>query len=148
MAKRLGRAAKFYRNTGNYASPTWVEIENVADVNVSPLAKDKIDLTRRASGGWKEYLSAQKDFEVTGDLIQDLADADYTAIRDSFLNDTALEYLVLSGPVNTAGEEGIRFTGEVIKFDRSEAVADAQKHAIAICPSAQAANPPAWYTAI
>ncbi|MEZ6097169.1 MAG: hypothetical protein R3C03_23590 [Pirellulaceae bacterium] len=35
MATRLGMDAKFYRNTGTYASPVWTEVSNVKDVTLN-----------------------------------------------------------------------------------------------------------------
>jgi hypothetical protein len=47
--------ARLYRNTADYASPTWAEVTNVKDVTLN-LEKGEVDVTTRANGGWRATL--------------------------------------------------------------------------------------------
>lgn len=140
----LGFEGKLYRNTGDYAAPVWNEMPNVKDVKVG-FTKGEADVTTRASGGYKAQRGALIDLVISFTMIWDPLDADFTAIRDSFLNRTAMELLGLDGASNVVGNQGPRVTCEVFKFERDESLEKTMEVAVEVKPT-YADNPPAWHT--
>ena len=146
MAHVLSQNAKFYRNTGTYATPTWDLIGNVKDLTLS-LEKDETDVTTRASGGWKEFVDGMQDATIEFGMLWDTGDADFTAIKDAFTGNTAIEVLVLDGLVATAGSQGLRVTCMVKSFTRNENLGEALMVDVSLRPVKNSNAAPAWYTA-
>lgn len=146
MAHVLSQNAKFYRNTGTYATPTWDLIGNVKDLTLS-LEKDETDVTTRASGGWKEFVDGMKDATIEFGMLWDTGDADFTAIKDAFTGNTSIEVLVLDGLVATAGSQGLRVTCMVKSFTRNENLGEALMVDVSLRPVKNSNAAPAWYTA-
>lgn len=146
MAHVLSQNAKFYRNTGTYATPTWDLIGNVKDLTLS-LEKDETDVTTRASGGWKEFVDGMKDATIEFGMLWDTGDADFTAIKDAFTGNTAIEVLVLDGLVATTGSQGLRVTCMVKSFTRNENLGEALMVDVSLRPVKNSNAAPAWYTA-
>jgi hypothetical protein len=146
MAHVLSQNAKFYRNTGSYATPTWDLIGNVKDLTLS-LEKDETDVTTRSSGGWKEFVDGMKDATIEFGMLWDTGDADFTAIKDAFTGNTSIEVLVLDGLVATAGSQGLRVTCMVKSFTRNENLGEALMVDVSLRPVKNSNAAPAWYTA-
>lgn len=146
MSTVNGDSCKLYRNTGTYATPVWAEIEDVQDLDLT-LESDEADATTRGDSGWGTQVPGLKRAAIEfGLLINDHDNADYEAIRDAWLNKTAVEFLCLDGAVATVGNEGLRATMSVFAAPRSEARGQPIALAVRLKPT-KAANPPAWYTA-
>ena len=144
MSVKLGLDAKMFRNTGTYAAPVWNEIKNVRDVTLS-LETGEADATTRGNNGWRATVATLKDGSVEFDMVWDSADDDFTAIRDAFLNKTALEMAVLDGDVAAAGSQGLRASFMVTNFSRNEPLEEAITASVTVKPT-YSANPPAWMT--
>jgi len=146
MSYVLSEDAKVYYNTGTYASPTWTEISNVKDVTLN-LEKDEIDVTTRASGGFKERADGLIDASIGFQILWNNSDTAFTALQDGFFNKTAVEMLVLDGPQTTTGSEGLRATCMVKSFTRSEPLGGALMADVNLLPVKNSDAAPAWYTA-
>jgi Phage tail tube protein len=144
MAVKLGLDAKLYRNTGTHAAPAWNEVKNVKDVTLS-LEAGEADVTTRANAGWRATVATLKDGSVEFEMVWDTADDDFTAIRDAFLNHTALEFAVMDGDIATAGSQGLRAACAVTNFSRNEALEEAITVGVTVKPTFSA-NPPVWMT--
>lgn len=144
MAKvKLGRNHRLYRNTGTYGSPVWTLITYVRDVTV-PLTKTEIDTSSRAS----EFLLLAGGLiaaGVTFEILDRDSDATLGVLIDAFLASTAIEFLVLNGPVATVGSTGLRMTCEVFDVSGSEPLDGAATKSVTIKPT-EADNPPAKFT--
>jgi predicted secreted protein len=145
MAHVLSQNAKFYRNTGTYAVPVWDLVGNVKDLTLS-LEKDETDVTTRSGGGWKEFVDGMKDATVEFGMLWDTGDADFDAFQGAFINNTAVEVLVLDGLVATSGSEGLRATMMVKSFTRNENLGEALMVDVSLRPVKNANAAPAWYT--
>ena len=141
----VGYLAKLYRNTGTYDAPTWEEIDLVRDVTVT-LSADEVDLTTRASGGFKQAGAGLKELTFEFEARWKGDDTNLAALRDAYLNGTSVELLALDGPVTTPGSQGPRTTCVITKFDRSEPLADAITVSITAKPTPSEHNPE-WFTA-
>ncbi|MGH7143117.1 MAG: phage tail tube protein [Planctomycetota bacterium] len=142
MSIKLGLDAKLYRNTGTYAAPTWVEIANVKDVTLN-LEAGEADVTTRANAGWKATLATLKDASVEFDMVWDTGDAGFTALKDAFFNNGAIEVAAMDGDITATGSQGLRATMSVTKFSRKETLADAIMVSPTLKPT-YAAQPPEW----
>jgi hypothetical protein len=141
---KLGLDAKLYRNTGTHAAPVWNEIKNVRDVTLN-LEAGEADVTTRGNAGWRATVATLKDGSIEFDMVWDTEDDDFSAIRDAFLNHTALEFAVMDGDITTAGSQGLRATCAVTNFSRNEALEEAITVSVTVKPTF-AANPPEWMT--
>jgi len=145
MAGKTGDEGVLYRNVGGtYEAPNWVEMSNVRDVNLG-LEKNRIDMTTRANNGWRANKGGLKDLSIETEIVWDPEDTHFDALLDSFLNGTALDLLVLDGPVTTSGSKGFRFQGEVFSFSRNEPRDDAMTASVTIAPTYSPDHPPELY---
>ncbi len=144
MATRLGMDAKLYRNTGDYASPVWVEVSNVKDVTLN-LEKGEADVTTRANAGWRATVGTLKDASIEFQMVWDTVDAGFDAIRQAFFNNTPLEFAVMDGDITDPDSEGLRATFDIFNFTRNEALEEAILVDVSIKPT-YADNAPEWIT--
>jgi len=144
MGFKLGLEAKLYRNTGTYGTPSWNEITNVKDLTLN-LDKGEADVTTRGNNGWKATVATLKDASIEFDMVWDTADADFTAIKDAWLNNTTIELVALDGDIAVAGHQGLRATMMVTKFSRKESLEEALMVSVSVKPT-YAANAPTWHT--
>ena len=143
MGSVLSLDAKTYRNTGSYGSPTWNLIDNIKDLTI-PLDKSDFDLSTRGNGGYRAYAGTLKDVQIDFNMVWDPSDADQEALRDAYLNNTAIEFLFLDGLVATTGSQGPRLSMIVTKFERTENLEEALMVNVSLKP-AYSSNAPVWY---
>jgi len=117
-AIKLGRNATINRNTGTYGSPVWSNVALAKDVTLN-LDKTEADASSRFSG-WTLTVGALKNATVEFEVIEDTTDANWTALKNSFINGTEIDIAVLNGPSATSGSNGVRAYWEVMSFNRNE----------------------------
>lgn len=144
MAFVLGLNAKLYRNTGTWAAPSFSLIGNVRDLRLN-LEKGEADVTTRAAAGWELVVATLKTAALEFGMVWDTADAAFTAIRNSFLNDTTIELLALDGSSATTGSQGLRADMMVSGFTRNENLREALTADVRVKPT-YSVNAPTWYT--
>jgi hypothetical protein len=145
MAFVLGLNAKLYRNTGTFGTPVWDLVTNVRDLRLN-LEKGEADVTTRGGNGCEQIVATLKSATIEWGMLWDTGDTDFNAIRDSFLNDTTVEFLVLDGLVATPGSQGLRAICMVNRFTRNENLREALTVDVAAKPTYNA-NAPSWFTA-
>jgi len=115
-----------YGGTGTYASPEWVEIK-CRSVNVA-LEKTEIDISERGVN-WKASKGGMKSAGCDIEAYWKNGDAGFTALKDSYLDDTSIELLALTGDIDASaggtGSEGPRMTCDVFNFSRNEGMDEA-----------------------
>lgn len=119
MPRKLGMQAKLYRNTGDYATPVWVELTNAKDVTLN-LEKGEADVTTRGNNGWKATAATLKDMSVEFQMVYDTEDSSYSALEQAFFQDEIVEVAVADGVIATEGTKYIRASMEVFNFSRNE----------------------------
>lgn len=144
MGIKLGLDAKLYRNTSVYATPTWDEITNIRDLTLN-LEAGEADVTTRGNNGWRATVATLKDGSIEFEMIWDSEDPDFTAIRDGFLNKTAIELAVMDGGILVTGSQGLRASFMVTSFSRNEPLEEAISVSVTMKPT-YSANPPDWMT--
>jgi len=142
MSTRLGMNAKLYRNTGDYTSPTWTEVDNVKDLTLN-LEKGEADVTTRANQGWRATVGTLKDASVEYQMVWDSGDADFVAVRTAFFSNQAIEFAVMDGDINDTESQGLRATFDILSFTRNEALEEAITFDVTMKPT-YAANAPQW----
>lgn len=156
MAALLGMNAKLYRlTTGTRAS--WAsadsngisiaaapsnldEIPNVTDLALE-LNTDEADVTTRGNSGWKATLATLRDASIQFQMVWDLSDADFVAIRRAFLNGTSIALAALSGSKTTVGSDGLWADLMVTSFTKTENLAEAQKVDVTLKPTYSSVAP-------
>lgn len=146
---KIGLDCKLYRNTGTYASPTWNEIANVADVTVQ-LSKGEADTSTRASG-WKTRKGTLKDASIDFQLKFVPGDTDFAALLASYTGNSSIELLALDGLLATTGSQGLRAVCEVFNFQQGQPLEGAVTFDVSAKPTPSfdpggAAIVPAWFT--
>jgi hypothetical protein len=143
-AVKLGKNAALYRNsTGNYASPTWVLIDNVRDLK-APASKKEAESSIRGAGAYVLTQGTLIQLGVEFNMNYDPADAQWVALQTSFLTLVAVEMLVLDKPSAT-GAQGWRASFEVMKFDEGQPLEGIVTTDVEAKPT-MSANAPAWWT--
>lgn len=143
MSIVFGVNCKLYRNDGDYETPDWQLVPGVKDLKL-PLAASEADVTTRLNAGYKASEPVMVDTGVEFEMPWDPADADLSEFEDAFFARTALEMLVLDGPLETLGSQGLRATMKVFDFSRDESLENAAMVTIKMKPCL-AANAPSWY---
>ncbi len=140
-----GFQGKLYYNSGSYASPTWVLIDNVGDIDVT-LESNEVPLNLRSGGGYEMFVAGLIKYGLGFKMMYDPADTAQTALRTAYFARTGVEFLVLDGPSGTAGSAGMRAMMGVFKMPRTEEINGVMMADIALKPT-YSANAPAPYTA-
>jgi len=123
MTAQAGRKRAAYYNSGAYASPTWVHLARISDVN-RPQSRSTSDrmyrgaVNKKKVTGYKEHSFTFK-YHVkkagTADTVLD-------KLQDSFDNDTVIDVCFMNGKFDTGTTRtGVRGPVVVSKFDISEA---------------------------
>ncbi len=144
MTIKLGMEAKLYRNNGDFATPDWVEMQNVKDLTLN-LEAGEADVTTRGNAGWRATIATLKDGSIEFEMVWDTEDANFTAIKDAFFGNTTVEFAVMDGDVTTTGSQGLRAEMSITGFSRSEALEEAIMVSVTAKPT-YSANPPEWMT--
>lgn len=142
MTTRLGLDAKLYRNTASHGGPVWNEVPNVKDLTLT-LEKGEADVTTRQNNGWRATVGTLKDASIEFDMVWDTADADFTAIKNAFFNNTTIEFAVMDGYMDDAESQGLRATFSILKFTREEPLEEALKVSVTAKPT-YATYAPVW----
>jgi len=152
MAHVLAEDAKAYYNltstyggTGTYGTPDWDEMTLLKDVTLN-LDKDEVDLSVRASGGFKEFADGLIDGNVELSMLYDTSDAAFNDLQEAFLNKTEIEVAIMDGDITTTGSQGLRVTCMVKSFSRSETLGEALMASFTLRPRKNTNAAPAWYT--
>ncbi|MCC9655287.1 hypothetical protein [Rhodopirellula halodulae] len=129
MSFHPGRLAKLYYNSGTYASPTWVEIVRVSDVNVN-MTKNTGSVTTRESPDQKTVIGS-KIFQLTATYHEKIAaDSVLDAILTSYMADTPddtggkMDMAAMNQDIETSGSTGVRGQFAVTELSRAEPVND------------------------
>lgn len=132
MSVRLGLDAVLYING--------VIAPNVRDLTLT-LETAEADVTTRGNAGWRATVATLKDASIEWEMVWAPADVGFAAIRDAFLNRTAVVLSVMDG--TGAGSQGLVATCMITNFSRSEPLEEAITVSVTAKPT-YSATPPAW----
>lgn len=140
MAFKLGLSAKLYRDTGS----AWDEVPNVKDLTLS-MDKGEADVSTRGNNGWKASIAALKDASVEFNMVYDLSDVDMIAIKDAFLNNTAVRFIILDGDISAAAaaSQGLKASFMITSFKIPQNLEEALMVDVVMKPT-YSATAPTW----
>lgn len=136
----LGINACLYYNSGTFGSPTWVELENVIDVQVGG-SWNSGDGSSRATRVVKEGRT-RLPLQITARMLADKS-AGYIAVRTAYLaagSSGIIDIMCLDGPSSTNGSDGFRFEAEVHDFSRDEGADNVIYRDVMFKPSVYGSN--------
>jgi len=139
MGFRLGfEGVLNYKAGGQGAGGNWAELTNAKDVTLN-VEKGEADATTRANSGWKATVAALKDGSIEWEMVWDTDDAGFTAIKNSFFDDTIIGLQIL----DTDGGEGLQADFMVTNFSRSEPLEGVMTVSVTV-KITYSATPPSW----
>lgn len=102
MAKDYKKGADYrlYLNTGSFASPTFVEIKAVGDIDV---ASNPDDVAVPERGGPTGHLHGEDDPAITFTLFEDSGDSNVETLIAATLSGALTRIAVARGPIATSG---------------------------------------------
>jgi hypothetical protein len=117
----LGIAAKLYYNSATYGSPTWVEVDCVADCQLNfawdeGAADDRSDPAHR-------MVKTQFSLDVTGNAKKRISNTAWEYLADLLISRETGDFLVLDGPRTTVGQRGFRFDGQLFTGNEDQGLA-------------------------
>jgi hypothetical protein len=133
---KLGLEGKlYYGDAGAMASN---ELKNAKDVTLN-LESSEADITTRGNNGWRATVSALKDASVEFELVWDTGDAGFTAIKNAYLNGTAIALAILDG----VDGEGLDADFSITSFSRGEPLEEAMTVSVTAKPT-YSTRAPSW----
>lgn len=144
----LGKNAKAYFNTttvdsGNHLTvlDSATEADNIKDLTLN-LEKGEADISTRGDGGWTTRAATLKDGTIDFQMRWETSDPFFTAVKNSFLNDTEIAFFALDGAKDVAGSQGLGGNFQVFTFTRNENLTEALMVDVSLRPSSE----PDWVT--
>lgn len=143
MTRPLGTEFSININTGNYGAPAWAFIRGLSDIKLDIAPGGMIKSDDRSSSFGTEIPTRYK-VEVNGTAFWN-GGTGQTALRDAFVNGTALELAVLNKAAIGSGK-GVRAEWAVTQFPLDFPLSDHQKVAFKLQPHADYTHAPTFYT--
>lgn len=138
----IGLNCTLNRNTATYGSPTWSPVTIVRDLTLD-IEQGVTEANSRGNQAWEVSLLTRKKASVSFDILDKPTDTNFEAIRDAFLNKTALDMAVLDEAVATVGAQGLRADWAITKFSRNEPQEGVVTYSVSMIP-ALTDNLPVW----
>lgn len=141
MSIRLGFQAELsYKVGGVSAGGSWNTIDNVRDLTLG-LSKGEADATTRGNDGWEAVVGTIKRAEITLDMVWNTSDPAFQAMKDSFLDGSAIGIRAFDAPSG----EGLEADMMVIDFTRNEQLTEAVTVSVTLKPTFSGVAPQ-WVT--
>ncbi len=118
MALTSGAEMYGYYNSNTWASPTWVLLDQIVDLNKTR-SRNKIEVKNRAST-FKRFLAGLKEYGITFGLTRDDANTAQTALDAAYEAATLTSFAFANGPIATTGTKYVKAEFIVTKFDDHE----------------------------
>ena len=141
MNCKLYRCATLLDATNTPAAATWIEVDNVKDVNLQQ-ENGEADITTRANNGWRATAATLKEATIEFEMVWKPSDAAFTAILNAWLNATEIALVALDGAEDAAGSQGLASNFSVTSFTRNEPLEEAVTVSVTLKPSSIID----WYT--
>lgn len=143
MPEQIGLDMKLYRNSGTYASPTWVLVDNVADLKgPDSMGEAVIGIRGKA---YEQYEPGLRKVSFDWDMIKDETDTNFSALRTAYGAKTLTEFAFANGAIATTGTKYFRIECKLFEFSRDESLEGANKYHVVAKPC-WSANVPSYVT--
>lgn len=120
----LGKDAKIYRGDSGAVLSAMTEMSNVKDVTVN-MEDGLVDITTRASGRFKSQAPTFGELSIEWEMLWKPADLGFQAVKNAYINKTALELAALDQDKGVAGAQGPKGSFYITSFSRSEPLEEA-----------------------
>lgn len=146
MSVKFGFRCRLFRNTATWASPVWSALNVVRETTLG-LTDEEWDASTRAALGWDQTEPTTRKATIEGSCIWTPADTGLIALRDAYLNRTALDLAALDGAASGEGSQGLRAMWKVFQFVRPEELRAGCIINFSLKPCYEITNLPNWMTA-
>lgn len=143
MAK-LGIDSAAYLNNGNWDNPDWSELDFISDLTENT-DWDSAEIVIRRSLA-KQGAKTVVDVGVSCKMLREPENPDYQSILNALRTRDTVDILILDGPIDEVGSEGVRFIAQVTKGGGSQNTSEALFRDIVFMPypDADPAHSPQW----
>lgn len=146
---KVGGDWKLYYNSATNASPTWVEIKKVGDVNLDIEITAAPVLIRETV--FDLNLPARiKVNSLDMDLAVDISGTVWEALRGFAFNRTNKQFAVCNASIATNGTQGFKFFAFFNKFPFNQPLSELVRGSATVVPAYQVESSalvePAWFT--
>ena len=139
---KLGMNAKLYiadavftaNDAAAVEAATLAEVDNVTNVTVT-LETGSADITTRGNTGWRATAATLKDGSIEFEMVWKPSDANFSDIKDAWLNSTEIGVVALTGAIASANNEGPAGNFVVTNFSRDESLEEAIKANVTLKPA-------------
>ena len=137
-------ATAHIRVSGNWDTPTWLELDGVSDLDEA-CDWDKADVIIRRSLV-KQGAKTTVDIGISCKILREPGNDGYDAIVAALRTRDTVDLLVLDGGIDQNGSEGVRYIAQVHKGGGSQNTGDALYRDIVFVPypSADEDEVPQW----
>ena len=111
----VGLDMTLYRNTGTFATPTWVLVDNVQDLKMGSQMGEAELNSRKSKLVQKE--PTLDEYVFNWGMIKDETDTNYTALRTAKDARTLVEFAFANGPIATSGTSYFRIETKIFGWD-------------------------------
>ena len=140
---KLGLNAVCYFKVGGVsATGEWQPLSNIKDLTLD-LQTGEADVTTRAAKGWRLKIGTLKEASIEFEMLWDVSDPSFSAVKNAFFANALIGILALDGPITVVGNEGLKADCNVLSFTRDEKLEDALSVKIKLTPTAST-SPPQW----
>jgi hypothetical protein len=146
---KTGFDCKLFRNSGTYASPTWVEIKEVADIRV-PIEWGSAEVKTRSSK-FKAFLKTMLEVGAEVDYLYKADATNWEFLRDAALSpDDETDFWLADGAAATPGTEGLRFHAQIFGMPSPQELENVTMTQFNLKPTyavdgSDVRIPPTWY---
>ena len=128
MAPVRGIDCKLYLNGETYESPSWKEMANVTNLNITQ-PRATADATTRATDV-DQMVATTRAFTMSFDAVYDSTDTALAALETAYYAAKTVDIMTLDKARTTVGAKGQRATCYVTNFSSSEDNKDVKKVSI------------------
>lgn len=131
----VGRQAKAYLNTGTNASPVHAEAKFIKSLKLG-LTKAEVALEDRESDE-KAFLAGLRESNLTFEYNKrrNTVDAVFTALMDSFLNETQIQFHVMDDDITNTGAYGWKQYYQVFGLEKTQDLEAVQVYSVTMKPT-------------
>ena len=140
---KLGLNAVCYFKVGGVsATGEWQPLSNIKDLTLD-LQTGEADVTTRAAKGWRLKIGTLKEASIEFEMLWDVSDPSFSAVKNAFFTNALIGILALDGPITVVGNEGLMTDASVLSLTRDEKLEDAITAKVKLVPTCSV-QPPQW----
>ncbi len=127
------QAKLYYDSTTTPATPTWVEVDVIANCKVN-LGYSESDASVRAAGGFELTEPVLQQASIEAELIWRNGNSQCTFLRNAFMAKTAVNMMALTGARTNTDAVGIKGDFKIVKWEQTEDLKEQVKVSLTIKP--------------